>query len=206
MIVYGESNFVLELAFLRRDHQDAERLLELAEAGAIRLAVPAFSLAEPYETLTRRAKRRQSIQEQLATEIEELARSQPYAELTRTSQAVTEVLAASAQEEGERLSGVLRRLIRGAEIIPLSGTIVSASLECQELLSLSAQDAMVYASVEHHLSTAPDEPKIFVNQNRKDFLTPDIQERLARLGCRLLTGFGSARGFVESALARRPEA
>ena len=42
MIVYAESNVVLELAFLRKDHQDAERLLELSESGTISVCVPAL--------------------------------------------------------------------------------------------------------------------------------------------------------------------
>lgn len=202
MIVYAESNFVLELAFLRRDHQDAERLLELSESGTNRVAVPAFSLAEPYETLTRRAKTRRSLQEQLATEIDELARSQPYAELTETSRTVTSVLAASAAEERQRLASVVERVVRAADIIPLSAGTVLASLEFQTSLGLSAQDAIVYASVEEHLATAPDGPRLFVTQNKKDFLTPDIQQRLNTRNCRLLTSFPAARGAVENVLRR----
>jgi predicted nucleic acid-binding protein len=203
MIVYAESNFVLELAFLRKDHEDAERLLELSESGSIRVAVPAFSLAEPYETLTRRAKTRRTLQEQLATEIGELARSRPYADLAKTSRAVTSVLAASAEEERQRLGGIVDRVIGAAEIIPLTGATVSASLQLQASLGLTAQDALVYASVEEHLASAPAVPRLFVTQNRKDFLTPDIQKRLSGRDCRLFTAFPAARGFVESTLADR---
>jgi predicted nucleic acid-binding protein len=204
MIVYAESNFVLELTFLRKDHEDAERLLALSEAGAITLAVPAYSLAEPYETLTRRAKTRRTLQAQLATEIGELARSQPYAELAETSRTVTSVLAASAEEERLRLGAVVERVIRGAGVIPLTGATMSASLQLQASLGFAtAQDAIVYASVEEHLATAPDLPRLFVTQNRKDFLTPDVQTRLNRLDCRLFTSFPAARGFVESTLGNR---
>ena len=54
MNVYVESNFVLELALLQEQHASCEALLRLCEEGGIQLVIPAYSLAEPYETLTRR--------------------------------------------------------------------------------------------------------------------------------------------------------
>lgn len=200
MIVYAESNFVLELAFLRSDHDSAERLLELSEAGRIRLAVPAFSLAEPHETLVRRARARRSLLVQLSAEIGELARSKPYRALAQRSRTVTKVLAASEEEERNRLNRVVERLIAGATVIPLAPEIVGTALDLQGSLALSAQDAIVLASVEADLGRAPDEPRIFVNQNRKDFLTPDILDRLAGLRCRLITSFAGARAAVEKHL------
>ena len=50
MIVYLESNFVLELAFLQAEHEECSAILRLAETGEIRLVLPAFSIGEPYET------------------------------------------------------------------------------------------------------------------------------------------------------------
>ena len=58
MIVYLESNFVLELAFLQAEHEHCSALLRLSESGEIRLVLPAFSIGEPYETWVRRSKRR----------------------------------------------------------------------------------------------------------------------------------------------------
>ncbi|HEX6038767.1 PIN domain-containing protein [Longimicrobium sp.] len=200
MIVYAESNFVLELAFLRADHENAERLLELSEAGRIRLVVPAFSLAEPHETLIRRAKARRSLLVQLSAEIDELARSKPYQALAQRSRVVTGVLAASEEDERHRLNRVVERVIAGADVIPLTAGVAGMALELQAELGLSAQDAIVYASVEAHLKRAPEQPRIFVNQNRKDFLTPDILDRLSGLHCRFIASFGGARAAVEKQL------
>ncbi len=58
MDVYVESNFVLELALLQEQYKSCQELLDLAESKKIRLIVPAFSLAEPYETLIRNNKKR----------------------------------------------------------------------------------------------------------------------------------------------------
>ena len=54
MIVYVESNFVLELAFRQEDCESSDNILQLAEAGKIELMLPAYFLGEPYERLVRR--------------------------------------------------------------------------------------------------------------------------------------------------------
>ena len=56
MNVYIESNFVLELALLQEQSSSCEEILGLCESRGVRFVVPAYSLAEPYETLTRRQK------------------------------------------------------------------------------------------------------------------------------------------------------
>ena len=47
MIVYVESNFVLELALLQEEHQSCDSIVGLAKSLTIDLAIPAFSLAQP---------------------------------------------------------------------------------------------------------------------------------------------------------------
>lgn len=61
MIAYVESNFVLELALLQASHASCEAILRLCEEGSVQLVVPAFSLAEPYETLGRRQAQRKQL-------------------------------------------------------------------------------------------------------------------------------------------------
>ena len=53
MIVYIESNFVLEFALLQEEHQSCGTIIGLAESRTIDLAIPAFSLFEPYEVWRR---------------------------------------------------------------------------------------------------------------------------------------------------------
>ena len=65
MIVYIESNFVLELAYLRGEHECCTELLLLSEAGDIALALPAFSIGEPYEAWVRRSKKRERLHREL---------------------------------------------------------------------------------------------------------------------------------------------
>jgi predicted nucleic acid-binding protein len=66
MNVYVETNFILELAFMQEQYESCNRILSLCEAGSTNLVLPAFCIAESYETLIRRANRRSQIANDLA--------------------------------------------------------------------------------------------------------------------------------------------
>jgi predicted nucleic acid-binding protein len=53
MRVYVESNFLLELVLEQEQHHACEELLTLAASRTIELALPAFALIEPYESMVR---------------------------------------------------------------------------------------------------------------------------------------------------------
>jgi hypothetical protein len=80
MNIYVESNFVLELALLQEQFEACENILAICEAGETALVLPAFCIAEPYETLVRRAKHRGNLSRDLTTELGQLSRSEPYRE------------------------------------------------------------------------------------------------------------------------------
>ena len=48
MIVYVESNFILELAYLQEEHEICEKILLLAEQERVSLLLPSFCVGEPY--------------------------------------------------------------------------------------------------------------------------------------------------------------
>ena len=70
MILYVESNFVLELAREQDEHMAASELLRLAETGGIELAFPAIALCEPFSAINKfrndRARFIGSLQRQVA--------------------------------------------------------------------------------------------------------------------------------------------
>ena len=118
MIVYAESNFTLELALLRSQSDSCEALIKLAESGEIQLVIPAFSGSEPYESMVRRSKDRQSIHGQLGKEIDELSRSSPYSGITESAEGITSILSKSVREEKSRLDETLLRLTQIARMPP----------------------------------------------------------------------------------------
>jgi len=201
MIVYVESNFVLELAFLREEHQQCEVILSLAESRDIDLALPAFSIGEPYEALERRLKQREELYRRLRAEIRELARSKPYQEPTQRFQELTDLLLKSIEEEKRRLDEALARVLSIAQVIPIDLDTIRAALTFQNSRNLSAQDSIVYASILTHLAGAGPGPHCFITKNSRDFVNPDIKNDLMIYKCRLLTAFSNGLGYIRSGLS-----
>jgi hypothetical protein len=62
MIVYVETNFVLEHALEQEECDTCAEIIGLASAGQLRLVVPAFSLAEPHYAIYGKAKSRSRLE------------------------------------------------------------------------------------------------------------------------------------------------
>ncbi|CAN5605856.1 hypothetical protein BH24GEM3_BH24GEM3_24750 [soil metagenome] len=203
MIVYVESNFILELAYLQEQQESCRATVELAEAGSIRLVLPAFSISEPYESFVRRYKERRALLDRLQREIRELSRSQPYTGVPEESAAITATFVRSLEEEKERLDEVTLRILRCAESIPTTADVLARAIEFQRGLIRSPQDAIVYASVLSHLERAGPAEKCFLNRNAGDFADPDVEETLTKHRCKLLARFDHGLGYIRSQMASR---
>lgn len=201
MIVYVESNFVLELAYLQEEHQSCEEILSLAEEGKIGLVLPAYSVGEPYDSWVRRSKQRSELHERLSRELNELSRSKPYLEIPNEFQGITKTLVESGEEEKHRLDRAASRILETAVVVPIEKEVIRAAIDFQRTRNLSPQDSIVYASVLSHLiSTSKEEPKCFITKNSKDFANPDIYSELETYGCKLLTKFNNGLGYAKSCL------
>lgn len=66
MIIYVESNFILELVLAQEESTSAEQILDLAEKNLIKLVLPSFSMMEPFWTIQGRGK--QHVKQQLVEE------------------------------------------------------------------------------------------------------------------------------------------
>lgn len=198
MNVYVESNFVLELAFLQQEHESCSQLLTRSETGEIDLVIPAFSIAEPYDTLVRRAKRRSELRTSLANELRELSRSEPYETVIRESGPITELLVKSGEDEKSRLDSVISRILDTAQVIPIQAETIKSAIQFQETLSLEPQDSIIYASVIEHLTASALDINCFLNKNSKDFFTPDIQRELENFSCELIPSFENGIRFIDA--------
>ena len=204
MIVYAESNFTLELALLRSQSDSCEALAKLAELGDIQLVIPAFCGSEPYESMARRLKDRQIVHRQLEKELTELSRSSPYSNIRNTAQGITSMLSQSADDEKSRLYDTLLRLTKVTRMIPLTSDVLRVSLTYQTQFTLSPQDAIVLASIVEDLKLIePGLERLFVTQNKDDFIDPHIRKLMLAHGCKLLFRFDNAAGYVESIIKAR---
>jgi predicted nucleic acid-binding protein len=199
--VYVESNFVLALALLQEQHVGCEELMRLCEEGRIQLVIPAYSLAEPYETLTRRHRQRKRMKAELDDQLRQLARTMTYTHQLSGFQHLTTLLIDSADEEAKRLEEVRSRLLQVAEVIPLEASLLIAATQYQRRHGLSPQDALVYAGILLHLKQRQAPQSCFLNRNAKDFDDPDLVEELDVYNCKLLPQFDVGYQFVLSRLS-----
>jgi predicted nucleic acid-binding protein len=198
LIVYVESNFVLEIAALQEQHVACEEILKRGEEGAIRLVLPAFSVAEPFEVVQRRSTERRSIQDQLSKQLAQLSRTAILAERLRNAADVAALLTESSIQERNRLGDTLIRVLGVAEVIPVGAATLRAAIRAQGERELAAQDSVIYASVMDHLASSRPGPRCFLNRNAKDFLTPAILEDLRRFDCRLLSSFTDGLALIQA--------
>lgn len=199
MIVYVESNFIIEWAAAQEESIHCDQLLRWGEAGNIDLVIPAFSISEPIQTIHRRHAQRRRLQQELAKDINLLGRTGSYRERLRQGTEVVSILDESRREEQRRLDDVLERITAIAEVVPLDRETLGRARVLREEHDLKQPDAIVLASVVIHLETDPKGDRIFIQKDRKDFLNPDIADRLAQLGCELFGSFQAGVGRIGAA-------
>jgi predicted nucleic acid-binding protein len=204
--VFVETNFVIELALEQQQAPACADLLALAEQSAIRLFIPAYSLIEPHETLTRRHLDRATLRSRVSTELAQLARSTPLAQRVAASQDIVNLLVDSAEYETRRVDDVKARICGAAEVLPITLDVVRSAATHQNAFDLSAQDAVVYASIRAHLDTDHADPSCFISRNPRDFADPDVRADLATMNCRYFASFDPALAYVRHALGRPPGA
>lgn len=200
MIVYVETNFVLEVAFAQEQSGSCQDILSLAESGAVDLAIPAFSIAEAYETQNRRRRLRNDLCNEIERELRLLSRSEQYFEVASSGGEVSTQLRQSADDDRERLDAVLARVLECAISVPVGVEVLRSAIELQVSFGLKRADSIIYTSVLNHMSSASMETKCFLNKNSRDFNTPNIREQLRAHNCRLISSFSDGLRFIQSSL------
>ncbi|MBD2106837.1 PIN domain-containing protein [Nodosilinea sp. FACHB-13] len=203
MNIYAETNFVLELTFEQEQCSDCEQILSLCEAEQAKLIMPAYSLAEPHEKLTRQSRNRRELQQLLNAELSQLSRTASYASRIQSIQDIASLLVQSNEEERSRFVQCRQRIVEVGEIIALTAEVLSSAAEFETRYDLAPQDALVYASVISHLQNFRPKQACFLNRNSKDFDSPDIVEELSQLNCRMIPRFDHGYDFILSQVNNR---
>ena len=200
MNVFVETNFVIEAALEQQEASFCESFLQLAERGAVRLLVPAYSFVEPHETLTRRHLDREALRARLSGELSQLARSTPLAQRVAASQDVVKLLVDSTDYETRRIEQVKERLWTIGEVLALDAAVLRSAAESQNKFDLSPQDAVVYASIRTRLMSDHATPSCFVSRNPADFDDPELRHELTALNCKYFFSFATALQYIEHML------
>ncbi len=199
MIIYAESNFVLELALLQKEHQSCQKMLSLCETGNVNLVLPTMCLTEPLDTLVRRGKNRKALAFKLETEVGQLSRTALFQIKQDIVLEIVKLLLQSIENEMPRLFCELEKILKVAEIVPMVPEILALATDFQISLKLPPQDSIVFASVVHHLNTTDKTiPKCFLNLNSKDFNHLDIETTLDSHNCKLLFSFEKGYNYIQN--------
>lgn len=198
MNIYVETNFVLELVFQQEQWESCEQILQICEAGRAKLVIPAYSLAEPHEKLSRQAKNRRELQQLLNTELSQLIRTASYTARIRSIQDIASLLVQSNEEERQRFVQYRDRLLNSAEVIALTVDILTEAATYEDPYNLKPQDALIFASVIAHLRQQHPSVACFLNRNSRDFDNPNIVDELNNYNCRMIPRFDDGYGFISS--------
>lgn len=147
MIVYVESNFVLEIALGQEQAESAEEMLREGESGSSELRIPTFALAEPYATVVQRGRIRRQLTNSLEDQLRQLARSRPHREEVLHLQSAPAVLRSIEAREIDRLQVTIERVLRTGICLPIELSTFHRAATFQFSFGLSPQDSLIYASV-----------------------------------------------------------
>ncbi len=127
MVVYIESNFILELIFDQEQCASAERVLEFVEQGGASLRLPSFALLEPFYRVTRQVTRRSDVRWSLEQERKHLHRATNETGRRATAlvmQAIAALDEVNLAEYG-RLYTMLDRIMACAQVLPITHSVHS---------------------------------------------------------------------------------
>ena len=152
MIVYIETNGIIDLALKQEKAKYTRQLIRLAKANVIQLGVPAVSIAEAYYPLRERIDKFGTYLEQTQQLIRDLGRStaKAYVELVRAANPLEAQLTVLLDKERISLDDCVSAVTRIANIIPLTDQVLAQALRLKKALNLTEFDAMVCASIVLH--------------------------------------------------------
>jgi hypothetical protein len=207
MKVVIETNFLLELALEQSDARHCSWIVELAEAGRVQLVLPLFCVAEAYQSVGEKSRRRRALARELGDELGQLRRSASIRataerELVQGGEDVRKLLEASAQAHRDHLEAVLARVLAVCDTIPFDRQVLERTKHCAAAFLFDKMgDAAVCASVLHYLDAAQPPRALFVEKDRGDFSNPDLEQHLAERSCDLEFNIGAAAGRLHRDLA-----
>lgn len=197
MILYVETNFLLEIAYEQETATACRTLMEVARDKGIDLVVPSYCIAEARSSLHRRLRERNRFSEELSKVIRELSRTSNYSDI-RIRDAVLPALIEDGQRSETRLQVLIDEIYRVGVQIALNAEILLRAYGHQRRIGLGPEDAVVFASVVEDLKVRRPASSIFATRNSKDFLNPTVAYELEEMGCQLLTNFDEVVARVAS--------
>jgi predicted nucleic acid-binding protein len=202
MIVYVETNFVLEIAREQEQVEAANQILTLVEQGKIELAFPGFTLSEPFSTIIRQRKDRKELLRSLQDTLVQLRRSETHKNTTDALEPVLDLLNVAVERDLDLLHATIERMLKTGRSLETDISNFRQAVDYQKRFDLSPQDSIIYSAIIADISRRPAiEDKRFLSRDNEAFATNlAIKRELRKYNCRYIGSFKDGLASIEHAL------
>ncbi len=202
MIVYVETNFVLELAREQEQAISAKKILELAQDGKLELAFPSFSLSEAFSTIKREQNERNDLFNSLVKTLKELQRSEPHTKIMVDLGPVLVVLKEAVQKEFEPLHSIVGQMLHIGGSLETDETGFWQAVVYQRQFNLQQQDSIIYSAIITDLQRRTlQEAKCFLSLDNRAFASnPRIKSELKLYNCLYFGNVQKSLSFIQHAI------
>lgn len=204
MIVYVETNFVLEISREQEQAVAAKKILALVEENKIVLAFPNFALSEPFSTIIRQRKDRQNLLRSLRETLGQLRRSETHQQTTNALEPVLHLLQAAIERDLDLLHSTVESLLKVGRSLEMDVNSFQQAMAYQKQLGLSPQDSIIFATIVADLKQQTKEAaKCFLSRDKKAFATtPRIEAELKSYNCKYINLFTDGLVAIEHILQK----
>ncbi len=216
MIVYVESNFVLEIALRREEYPAAEAILSLAENDKIELRFPGFILSETFGALRYRRGKRSNLYRSLQATLKDIKRSASLREPALIMEPLIEIFEDALETDFDTLHLTLQRMLSKGKTVTIDQAVFQDALTRKIKLDLALEDSIIFASIVNDLDSlkgsisSGDEKACFLSRDKSAFSDVDeerigiklqskrqINEELKKYGCKYLGSFEDGLNFIQ---------
>jgi hypothetical protein len=162
------------------------------------LAIPEFSISEAMIHLDRQRGRRRDLSERLTAEFDDSKRSERFRHAPAAMHEASGLLTRAGDDERAGLDAIVRRVLAKAELIRIDPEIWDRA---GQLIDLSPQDGLVFASVIVSLERSAERDALFVSRDARAFGSSGVVGELELRGCKSRFRFDDALRFVQRAPA-----
>jgi predicted nucleic acid-binding protein len=197
MILYVESNFVVEWVFEQEQSPAVEELLLMAERDQLKLMIPAFALVEPIWSIEN-TKASKDLLSRLENLLAEISRT-PNKDVQSQIIAMIAAVRGLQSDREHRLAWVTDRLLKCAALLPLQTESLRLSFQLERPLNLAPLDAIILASILEDLKNqANGQDKVFCSRDREAFAGKAALDHLQVHQCQFMSSFQDALAFAKS--------